>query len=380
VNKTEPHEITVPLLDLGPHHAGLMPELREVFEQVVSSGQFILGPFVERFEQSFAEFCQARHCISVGSGTDAMMTSLMGLGIGPGDEVITTPFTFFSLAGCIARVGATPVFIDINPRTYNLQVESIEGAITEQTKAIAAVHQYGLPANMTPIREIADRHGLNVIEDAAYAAGGKYEGRMAGTLGDVATFSFYPNKNLPSMGDAGAVVTDDDDLALKIRQLREHGRGNQADYQMIGGNFRMDALQAAVLSVKLPRLGGWVTRRRELADRYAHHFERFPIGVPFEAEHRYHAFNQYTVRVHGGVGARDALAEHLRAIGVGNRVYWPRPLHLQPVFYHLGYKRGSLPVAEQAADEVLSLPIYPEMTTAQQDKVIQGVRDFCNVE
>ncbi|MFW6060839.1 MAG: DegT/DnrJ/EryC1/StrS family aminotransferase [Phycisphaeraceae bacterium] len=370
--------MAVPLIDLHQQHQDLLPELRDAFERVVDSGQFILGPFVEQFERQLAERCGVRHVIGVSSGTDALLLALMAMGIGPGDEVITTPFTFFSTAGCIARVGAKPVFVDINPRTYNMEVEDIPGAITPQTKAIMPVHLFGLPANMGPIMEIAREHKLRVIEDAAQALGAAYEDTSVGAIGDVGCFSFYPTKNLPAMGDAGAVTTNDDELAATMRLMRVHGGDEGYQFPVIGGNFRLDALHAAMLSVKLSRLEQWIDRRRELAARYGRKLESVAVTTPFEPQVRHHVYNNYTVRVRSG--HRESLRHHLQACGVGNRVYYPSPLHLQPCFEYLGYGRGSLPAAEKACEEVLSLPIYPEMTDAQQDEVVAAIRELFKAE
>ena len=370
----------VPLIDLSRQHAALMPELRQAFDRVVESGQFILGPFVERCEQQIAEVCQARHCVGVSSGTDALLAAMMALDIGPGDEVITTPFTFFCTAGCIARLGATPVFVDINPRTFCLEVADIEGAITGQTKAIVPVHLFGLPANMQPIMALARRHGLKVIEDGAQALGARCDDRPVGPIGDIGCFSFYPTKNMPSLGDAGACVTDDDELADKLRKLRIHGLepGKQYEYPIIGGNFRLDALQAAMLSVKMPHLSAWNQRRRQIADRYGAALEDLPVSTPFEPPERYHVYSNYTIRIRSG--GRDALQAHLTACGIGTRVYYPLPLHLQPALAYLDCGRGRFPVTEAAAEEVLSLPIYPELTDAQQDEVISAIRDHFKAE
>ncbi len=368
----------VPLLDLSAQHETLMPELRDAFNRVVGSGDFILGPFVRDFEQAFADACDARHAVGVSSGTDALLVAMMALGIGPGDEVITTPFTFFSTAGSIARLGAKPVFVDINPRSFNLEPNGLHGAITRATKAIMPVHLFGLAARMDEVMQIASDHGLYVIEDAAQASGAKIDGRHVGTFGHVGCFSFYPTKNLPAMGDAGACITNDDELAERMRTLRNHGASRPEHFERIGGNFRLDAMQAAMLSVKLPHVEDWVQRRRAHAERYSRRLEDMPVGTPFESAERFHAYNQYTIRVHGG--AREALRHHLNGCGIGNRVYYPRPLHLQPCFAYLKYGKGRFPVAEAAAAEVLSLPVYPELAKEQQDEVIQTIRDFFTAE
>ncbi len=367
--------MTVPLLDLGRQHESLMPQLRQVFEDVTRSGQFILGEYVQQFETELAQYCGVKHAVGVSSGTDALLVALMAMGIGPGDEVITTPFTFFATAGCIARVGAKPVFVDINPRTYNLQASDIPGKITDKTKAIMPVHLYGLSANMDAIMEIAGDHNLKVIEDAAQASGARYHDKPVGSIGDVGCFSFYPTKNLAGMGDGGAITTNDDELAEKMRQIRNHGADRPDHFPTIGGNFRLDGYQAGFLSVKLPFLDDWCNKRREHADRYGRELEEVAITTPFESQNRHHVYNQYTVRVRGK-GMRDGLRHHLTACGIGCRIYYTAPLHLQPCFKDLGYTPGSLPFAEEAADQVLSLPAFPEMTTQEQDEVIACVTDF----
>ncbi|GAB4109558.1 MAG: DegT/DnrJ/EryC1/StrS family aminotransferase [Phycisphaeraceae bacterium] len=356
-----------------------MAELKQAFEQVTRSGQFILGEYVQRFEQEFAAYCGVKHAIGVSSGTDALLLSMMAMGIGPGDEVITTAFSFFATAGSIARLGAKPVFIDINPRTYNIQAQDIEGAITRNTKAIIPVHLYGLSANMDAINEVAQAHGLKVIEDAAQASGARFHGKPVGSMGDVGCFSFYPTKNLAGLGDGGAITTNDDELAERIRRLRNHGADRPDHFPDVGGNFRLDGLQAACLSIKLPYLDQWCERRRELADRYGRELEEVAITTPFEVQNRHHVYNQYTVRVRGK-GMRDGLCHHLSACGIGNRIYYSLPLHLQPCFDHLGYTPGSLPYAEEASKQVLSLPVFPEMTTQEQDEVIACIRDFFAAE
>ncbi|MEX0746038.1 MAG: DegT/DnrJ/EryC1/StrS family aminotransferase [Phycisphaeraceae bacterium] len=370
--------MAVPLIDLADQHESLREPLEAAFAEVLSSGQFILGPYVERFERELAAYCQVEHAIGVSSGTDALLVALMALGIGPGDEVITTPFTFFATAGCISRVGAKPVFVDIIPRTYNLDVEQIEGALTRHTKAIVPVHLFGLPANMGPINDLAKDRDLAVIEDAAQALGARYEDQPVGSVGDVGCFSFYPTKSLPALGDGGAVVTNNAELAAKIRMLRVHGSDRGYHFPLVGGNFRLDALQAAVLSIKLKQLDTWIGRRRDIADRYGRKLEDLAMTTPFEPDARFHAYNQYTVRVRGG--QREAVRHHLEACGVGTRVYYPEPLHVQPCYTALGYHAGNFPATEAACEEVLSLPIYPEMTDAQQDEVVAAVRDFFKAE
>lgn len=368
--------MAVPLLDLSRQHAALHDQFTRVFEDTLESGRFILGPAVERFESELARYVNTTHALGVSSGTDALLLAMMALDIGEGDEVITTPFTWFSTAGSIARTGATPVFVDINPRTYNLDVRKIEGAITERTKAIVPVHLFGLPADMAQIMHIAQAYRLWVVEDAAQAIGASVDERPVGSIGHIGCLSFFPTKNLSAMGDAGAVTTSDDNLAAKMKSLRTHGQDVGYVFAEIGGNFRLDALQAALLSVKLPHVEAFNTARRRLAAYYDTEFERLPIGTPFEVPSRRHVYHQYTIRVHGGRNQRDALQDHLIASGIGCRVYYKRTLHEQPCFEHLGQKPGSLPEAEAAADAVLSLPVFPEMTRAEQDEVISAVHAF----
>lgn len=366
----------VPLLDLSAQHQPIREQIDHAIAQVIDANGYILGPRVEAFEAELAAYCGVKHAVGVASGTDALLVSMMAMGIGPGDEVITTPFTFFSTAGSIVRLGAKPVFVDIDPRTFNIEPGAIEGAITPATKAIMPVHLFGLAADMDPIMAIARRFGLRVIEDAAQAIGAACKGRRVGSIGDVGCLSFYPSKNLAGIGDGGAVVTDNDDLAARILQLRNHGLepGTGCSYTMVGGNFRLDGLQAAVLSVKLPLLESYTEARRANAARYTRKFEEARLSTPSEPSDFRHVFNQYTIRVRDD--GREPLRHHLSACGVGNRIYYETPLHLQPCFRHLGYKAGSLPEAEKAADQVLSIPCYPELSREQQDAVITAVRDF----
>ncbi|WP_432797370.1 DegT/DnrJ/EryC1/StrS family aminotransferase [Poriferisphaera sp. WC338] len=370
--------MTVPILDLSIQHDALQPQINDKVTEVIASGKFILGPYVEEFEQKLAEFHNAKHAIGVSSGSDALLVSLMALGIKAGDEVITTPFTFFATAGAIARLGAVPVFIDIDPKTFNLEHQKIEPAITHRTKAIMPVHLFGLPTNMDPIMQLAEKHDLKVVEDAAQSIGAMYTDKMACTLGHCGCLSFYPSKNLSCMGDAGAIITNDDELAEKLRQLRNHGMNAQYKYASLGGNFRIDAIQAAILSIKLDHLNEWTEKRIAHAQRYNRHLEDLAVATPHEYGYRKHVFNQYTIRVHGG--ARDGLMHHLSGSGIGCRVYYPSPLHVESCFEYLKCLPGSLPMAEEAATEVLSLPVFPEMTREQQDVVIDCIKDFFTSE
>ena len=364
----------VPLLDLARQHADLLPRFREVFDQCATSGRFVLGPMVDAFEAELAAYCGVEHAIGVSSGTDALIVAMMALGIGPGDEVITSPFTFFATAGSIARVGALPVFADIDPRTFNIDPGRIEQAVTERTRAIMPVHLFGQVADMAAIRAIAEKHSLAVIEDAARAIGARDGDRRAGALGDVGCFSFYPTKNLSAFGDAGAVTTDNPDLAAKMRSIRLHGESSKYHHDTIGGNFRLDALQAGILSVKLPHLDDWAAGRRRNASRYADLLADLPVVCPVERTGGFHVFNQYTLRVPDG--RRDALRAHLKARGIGHEVYYPLALHEQPCFAYLAHRRGDFPHAERAADEVLSVPVFAELTEDEQAQVAGAIREF----
>ena len=368
--------MAVPLLDLTPQHRAIRDQINDAIRGVIDSNAYILGKPLTDFEAKLAESSGVKHAIGVSSGTDALLVAMMAMGIGPGDEVITTPFTFFCTAGCISRLGARPVFVDIDPRTYNIAPDAIEGAITPATKAIIPVHLFGLAADMDKIMPIAKRFGLRVIEDAAQAIGAGYKGTTVGGIGDVGTLSFYPSKNLAGIGDGGAVLTNNDDLADKITQLRNHGwqPGTGYDYPMIGGNFRLDGIQAAVLNVKLSLLDSYTEARRAHAERYTRKFEELRLTPPSEPAGLKHVYNQYTIRMRGD--GREPMRHHLSAMGIGNRIYYEKPLHLQPCYKHLGYKPGSLPEAEKAADQVLSIPCFPELTREQQDEVITAVREY----
>lgn len=366
--------MSVPLLDISDEHRRLLPQLVSEFEALVSSGRFILGPKVEALEQQLAAYCHCNHAIGLSSGTDALLVALMALQIGPGDQVITSPFTFFATGGSIARTGATPVFVDIDPRTFNISPAQIEAAITDRTKAIMPVHLFGQGADMPAITKLAQTHGLKVIEDAAQAIGARIGDKSVGSFGDVGCFSFYPTKNLAALGDAGACTTNDADLAKHIGDLRNHGQDTVYEHHSIGGNFRIDALQAAMLSIKFELLDSQNQLRRKHAERYDLQLQNLGLTLPETAPDAYHVYNQYTVRVHDG--RRDALSSSLNEKGIGNRVYYPLPLHLQPCFDYLKYEQGQFPLAELTCHEVLSLPVFPSMTEAQQDEVISAVQQF----
>jgi dTDP-4-amino-4,6-dideoxygalactose transaminase len=371
-------KIAVPLLDLKAQYATIKNEILEAVHAVFESQYFILGPTVVECEERLAPYCGCKYAVGVTSGTDAILMALMAENIGPGDEVITTPYTFFATAGCIARTGAKPVFVDICPKTYNIDPKQIEARITKKTKALMPVHLYGQCAAMDPILEIAKAHGLPIIEDAAQAIGSEYKGRRAGSMGRYGCFSFFPSKNLGAAGDGGMVVAQDAETAEKLRMLRNHGMKPKYYHSMIGGNFRLDALQAAVISVKLNHLDRWSAGRQANAARYRRLFEEAglaqsgKVGLPYEVPGNRHIYNQFVIRAE----RRDALAEHLKAEQVGFEIYYPVPLHLQKCFVECGYREGELPVSEAAARETLALPIYPELSDAQAGRVVDCIRQF----
>lgn len=364
--------MNVPLLDLRTQYARYKEEIDAAIRRVVESGIFILGPEVSAFEEEFAAYCGARHAIGVASGTAALFLALKALDIGPGDEVITTPFSFFATASTIAHTGATPVFADIDPRTYNLDPKAVEQAVTSRTKAIIVVHLFGQPADMDPLLEIARAHRLWVIEDAAQAHGAEYKGQRVGSIGDVACFSFYPTKNLGGFGDGGAVVTNNEEIAEKVRLLYNHGQDRKYHYSLLGYGERLDALQAAILRAKLSHLDAWNEARRAAAHRYNALLAGTSVTLPHEEPHVRHVYHCYTIRTR----RRDEAVAYLREQGIGVAVHYPIPLHLQPAFSYLGLKEGTFPVAEQAAREVMSLPIYPEITGEQQAYVVENLRKF----
>lgn len=365
----------VPLLDLSEQNAGLRPEIEAALGRILDSNAFILGPEVSALESELAEYCGVRHAIACASGSDALLLALMALGVGAGDEVITTPFSFFATASAITRLGARPVFADIEPDTFNIDASQIPGLISEKTKAIEPVHLFGQCADMEAIGAAAG--DIPIVEDAAQAIGAEFRGRRAGSIGQIGCFSFYPSKNLGGMGDGGFITTNDDDLAERLRALRVHGSLERYYHKWVGLNSRLDGFQAAVLRVKLPRLDGWSDARRANADRYRELFAEFglmdKIVLPFERDGVRHIYNQFVIRV---PGRRDALREYLSENGIGTDIYYPIPLHLQECFEYLGYAKGQLPEAERAAAEVLALPIYPELRAEQQRFVVQAIAEF----
>ena len=366
--------LRVPLLDLRPEYLSLRDEILAVVTRVCDSQHFILGDEVEAFESELAAMLGVRHALAVSSGTDALLLSLMALGIGEGDEVITPVFSFFATAGVVARLGARPVFVDIDADTFNLDATKIRAAVTPRTRAIVPVHLFGLAADLDAV--LAAAAGVPVIEDAAQAIGATYRNRPVGGLGDVGCFSFFPTKNLGAFGDAGAVVTNDEALAARARLLRTHGMGPKYCHHLIGGNFRMDALQAAVLRVKARHLAASTDARRSNATRYRELFAASGLSdlpvMPVEPAGRLHTFNQFVIRV----ADRDGLKAHLDSRGIGSEIYYPLPFHLQPCFEHLGYRRGDFPVSERAAGEVLALPIYGGLSGDQLRVVVDEVAAF----
>jgi dTDP-4-amino-4,6-dideoxygalactose transaminase len=366
----------VPLLDLKAQFAPLRGDVLAAIARVCDTQHFILGSEVEGLERELEAFLRIPHAVGVSSGTDALLAALMALGIGPGDEVVTTPFSFFATAGSIARVGARPVFVDIDRATFNIDAGAVASAITSKTKAIMPVHLFGQCAEMAPIVELSERSGVPIVEDAAQAIGACYRGRPAGGIGAIGCFSFFPTKNLGAFGDAGLVTTTDGTIARRLRAIRQHGGEVKYHHDVVGANFRLDALQAAILRVKLPHLDGWTAARRRNAQRYEALFAtaglRGTVGLPARAAESTHIYNQFVIRV----PERDRLRAHLQSSGIGTEVYYPVPLHLQPCFRELGYRTGSFPVAETAANEALALPIYGELTEAQQSWVVESIRNF----
>ena len=366
-----------PYLDLKAQYRSIREEVSEAIARVMESQHFILGKEVEQFEAEVAAKLGVRHAISCASGSDALVLAMMAAEIGPGDEVITSPFTFVATGGSIARVGATPVFVDIEPVTFNLSPAAVESAITQRTRAVLPVHLFGLSADMDRILQLAKEHSLCVIEDAAQAIGSQYKGRNVGPLGDFGCFSFFPSKNLGGAGDGGLITTEDPAMAAKLRMLRVHGSKKKYHHELLGMNSRLDELQAAILRVKLRHLDSWTEARRARAARYRELFDREGLSssVTYPAEpgpDYYHVYNQFTIRC----SARDDLREHLRNDGIPTEIYYPLPLHLQPAFAHLGYTSGQLPASESASREVLSLPTYPELSEAQQEQVVRSVAAF----
>lgn len=368
----------VPLLDLEAQHDRIRVEIQEAIARVLDSQQFILGPEVQSFEREVAAYCQTSYAIGCASGSDALLLALMALGIGAGDEVITTPYSFFATVSAIVRLGATPVFVDIDSKTFNLEVGQVEGKITPRTKAILPIHLFGQCAQMSVLGSLAEAFRLAIIEDAAQAIGARFADVPAGKLGAVAAFSFYPSKNLGGAGDGGMLTTDDQQLAERLYALRAHGARRKYYHDMLGINSRLDSLQAAILRVKLRHLDEWATRRRANAATYRELFAQTDlmreglIDCPEESLPAFHVYNQFVIRARN----RDALRKHLQQAGIGTEIYYPLPLHLQPCFASLGHREGDFPVAEAAAAESLAIPIYPELTSDQQHYIVETISDY----
>lgn len=364
--------MAVPLLDLKRQYAPIRAEIDQALKQVVDHCGFIMGPELKTFESAAAEFCHTKHALGIASGSDALLLALRACGVGPGDEVITSAFSFFASAGVISHLGGVPVFVDIEPDTYNLDPAKVEAALTAKTKVIMPIHLFGQCADMDPILHIAATRGVRVVEDAAQAIGSQYKGRSAGSIGDLGCFSFFPTKNLGCAGDGGMVTTDDDALADMIRLLRQHGGRTEYLHEIVGYNSRLDTLQAALLTVKLPHLRGWTEDRRRNAARYNAAFAGLPLKTPVCRDWAYHIYNQYTV----ACDDRERFLTWLKDHQIGHKVYYPVPFHFQKCFASLGYAAGQFPQAEKAAATVVSLPIFGEMTGAEQDEVIAVVKAF----
>jgi dTDP-4-amino-4,6-dideoxygalactose transaminase len=362
----------VPLLDLKAQYATIKDEVLSAVSEVLESQRCIGGPKVDELEKAIAGICDCKYAVGVSSGTDAILNTLMSLEIGPGDEVITTPFTFFATIGCIARVGAKPVFVDIDPKTFNIDPELIEATITEKTKAIMPVHLFGQMADMDPIMEIANRHNLYVIEDAAQSISSTYKGKKAGSIGTAGCLSFFPSKNLGGIGDGGMIVTNDEKLYHRLLIMRNHGSEPKYYHKYVGGNFRLDPIQAAALLVKLPHLGKWSQSRRQNAAYYNNKFKGTIVQIPYVDPNCLTIYNQYVIRV----PSRDELKAYLNEKGIGCEIYYPVPMHIQECFNNLGYKEGDLPEAERASKEVLAIPIYPELSDEMKDFVVKTILAF----
>lgn len=368
----------IPSFNLKRQNEELREQLLDALAGVIDSGMFILGDNVKALESEIANYCDAEFGIGVASGSDALYLALLACGVGPSDEVITTPFTFFATAGSIERAGATPVFVDIDPATLNIDPEKIEEKITPQTKAIMPVHLYGCPADMDPIIETANNHGLKVVEDAAQALGAKYKDEKIGGIGDVGCISFFPTKNLGAFGDAGMVVTNDPEIAEKVSMLRVHGAEKKYFHSALGCNSRLDELQAAVLRIKLNYLDNWTESRRAIASTYNNHFSELKnkqniiLKLPEEPDYAYHVYHQYTIQTE----KRDDLQMFLKERGIGSVIYYPQPMHLQKVFTPLGYNQGDFPNTEHATNQVLSLPMFPELIDEEIRQVVSIISEF----
>jgi dTDP-4-amino-4,6-dideoxygalactose transaminase len=369
--------MNVPLADLKAQYQTIKPEIDAAIQNVIENTQFILGKAVADFEQAFAQAHQTKHCIAVGSGTDALHAALWALGIGKGDAVVTTPFTFIATVEAISLTGAQPLFVDIEPKTYTMDPNKLEELMkTPQGKSVRAIlpiHLYGQPAAMDEIQMIASKYNLYIIEDAAQSHLAKFGGKFVGNFGAAACFSFYPGKNLGAYGEAGGIITNDDALAKKMRQLRDHGQSEKYKHEFWGHNYRMDGIQGAVLGVKLKYLNQWTSKRREIAAKYKQQFDGIPnLVVPFESPKAFHVYHQFVLRTN----KRSAFQQYLTEKGIANALHYPIPIHFQEAYLHLGYKPGDFPVSEACAEECISIPAHPEMTEDQIEYVIENVRNF----
>ena len=365
----------IDFVDLKRQYQCHKKELDAAIQKALDNADYILGEELKSFEREFAKFCDVKYCVGVASGTDALFLSLKALGIGPGDEVITAPNSFVASALCISMAGATPVFADINLKTYNIDPSKIENKITLKTKAIIPVHLYGQPADMDPINKIAEKHNLKILEDACQAHGAEYKGKKVGGLGDIAAFSFFPGKNLGAYGDGGAVVTDNQELAEKVLMYRMYGGKERDNYLIKGGvNSRLDAMQAAILRVKLKYLDGWNAARRENAKLYGELLKESDVLTPMTLDYVEPVFHLYVIRVK----ERDEIMSHLRSKQISVLAHYPVPIHLQPIYAELGYKRGDFPVTEAAADEILSLPVFPELEKREIEYVVRIIQEYQN--
>jgi len=362
--------MAVPLLDLKRQYVTIKDELDQAIQKVMDHGRFILGPEVSQLEEKIASMCTVKYGVGVASGTDALLVSLRAAGVGPGDEVITSDYSFFASSSVISRIGATPVFVDVEENTFNIDVSKLEKAITPKTKAIIPVHLFGQCADMDPLMEIATKHNLAVIEDAAQAIGSRYNNKMAGSIGDYGCFSFFPSKNLGGVGDGGMVITKTERNYEELKMLRLHGWKKKYRPEVVGYNSRLDSLQAAVLLVKADYLAGWTEKRIEHAHKYDEAFAGTAIKTPVVRDYAYHIYNQYTI----GVKNQTELLAKLKEKEIGHDVYYPVPFHLLACYKEMSYKEGDFPVSEKAAKEVVSIPVFPELTEAEQDEVIEVVK------
>jgi len=374
----EQTKMNIPMLDLRAQHATIAAEVESAISAVLQSQQLILGPEVRELERELAEYCSSSEAISCASGSDALLLALMAYGIGQGDEVVSTPYTFFATAGAIVRLGARPVFVDIDPVSFNLNADLLEKAITSRTRAIMPIYLYGQCAEMSDINKIAARHNIPVIEDAAQAIGAEHKGTRAGSLGAIGCFSFYPSKNLGGAGDGGLMTTSDPEIADRLRILRAHGAKKKYYHDVVGLNSRLDSLQAAILRVKFRHLDDWMSARRSNAARYRELFGKTGllssgrVSVPQECSGQFHVYNQFVLRVTD----RDKLRAQMKEKGIGTEVYYPVPMHLQPCFANLGYKQGDFPESERAANESLAIPIYPELGAEAQRYIVDVISSF----